>query len=78
MVTMSWFKEEWHAEFMKDLKGEMPRYAVVDKDPGPAFPAIFFQLERNKKKYDEVLEFIAKNYKVVDETSGTLIYKRKK
>ncbi len=78
MVTMAWFKEEWHAEFMADLKKEMPRFAIIDKDPGPAFPAIFFQLERNKKKYDEVLNLIKKNYAVVDETPGVWIYKRKK
>lgn len=74
MVTMSWFKESWHEEFMKDLKSEMPRYAIIDKDPGPAFPAIFFKLERNKRKYDEVVEFIKENYTVVDESSGTWIY----
>lgn len=77
MVTMSWFKEQWHEDFMRDLKNEMPRYAVIDKDPGPAFPAIFFKLERNKKKYDEVLDFVKAHYKIVDETSGTWIYERK-
>lgn len=77
MVTMAWFREEWHADFMDDLKAEKPRYAVVDKDPGPAFPAIFFKLESNKKKYDEVLDFIKANYRVVDETSGTWIYERR-
>ncbi len=76
MVTFAWFKDEWHEEFMKDLKTTNPQFAIIDKDPGPSFPNVFFKVEKNKQKYDELLDYIKKNYEAVKETGELVIYKK--
>ena len=74
MATFSWFRESWHQELLEDLARTRPRIVILDKDPGPSFPEVFFKVEKNKKKYDEVLDFILHNYKLAGETQGLWIY----
>ena len=79
MVTFSWFNDEWHREFVKELKNNPPRFAIVDKDPGESFSEVYFKApgSTNREKYDEVARFIEENYQVIDETPSLWICKNK-
>lgn len=77
MVTFAWFKEAWHEEFMEDLKNGAPRYAIFIKDLGPTFPKVYFKIPENKKKYDDVFNFLQANYKIAAETPTMWIYEKK-
>ena len=74
MVPFSWFKEDWHKEFVAELKRTRPSYAIVAKDPGNWFPEVYFKIKRNKEMYDEVSEFIRQNYIPIEQTPTLLIY----
>lgn len=77
MVPFSWFKEDWHQEFLKDLKASAPNYAVISKDPGTWFPDVYFRLPENKAKYDEVVAFINEHYSLVASTPSFSILRRR-
>ncbi len=74
MYTFTWFNDKWHADFDKELRGAPPQVVVVDKDPGDAFPKIYFKVEKNKKRYFDVLGFIKGNYTVIAQTKNFLVY----
>jgi hypothetical protein len=77
MVTFSWFQDHWHEEMAEDLKAAAPRFVVISKDPGPTFPQVYFRIEKNKQKYDEVMALIARDYVRIGETETLWIYRRR-
>jgi hypothetical protein len=76
-VTFSWFQEEWHEELMNELQNNMPRYAVVSKEMMPEKQVIYFSLAENKRKYDDVLAFLNKNYELKHSTQTYYFLERK-
>ncbi|OGX31384.1 MAG: hypothetical protein A2787_09740 [Omnitrophica WOR_2 bacterium RIFCSPHIGHO2_01_FULL_48_9] len=77
MTTFAWFQEPWHEEFMQDLQKTAPRYAVLIKDLGPTFPKVYFKIPANKKKFDDVDQYLQAHYTIVAETPTMWIYGRK-
>lgn len=77
MVSFSWMNDRWHQEFWADIKRTKPRFVVMDKDLEPRFQDTYFKVRKNFDKYQDVLEYIRKNYAVVQETPSLRILKRK-
>ncbi len=75
MVSFSWINDQWHQELMQDLRKKRPRYAVLSKDKSIKNLKVFFQIKRNKDKYDEVYNYIQQHYHLVSSTPDLNIYK---
>ena len=75
--TFAWIKNEWYAEFIDGLRADPPRLVVVDKDPGPNFPRVYFTVSENRTRYEETLEFIRGHYDVAGESPSAVIYRLK-
>lgn len=74
--TFSWFKESWHAEFMRALQTHPPPLIVLDKDPGATFSDVFLKRAENAAKHSEFLDYLKANYAPVKETREVVIYKK--
>ncbi len=75
--TFAWFDEAWQKEMMEDLKNSPPRYVLLEKDLLPRWKDVYFALESNRKKYQEVIRFVRTHYVLEGQTPKSLIYKRK-
>lgn len=77
IVVFSWFKEEWHKEFLSDLKEQLPRYAIIPKKPVEHFAGVYFKRSENKGFYEEMVNFIHRHYRIEQETNLSYIYQLK-
>ncbi len=69
MAEFSWMSESWHKELIADLKKKRPTFTILKKDLKELQP--FFKREKNKIYFNELLEFIHKNYREIY-TSGNI------
>ncbi len=76
-AIFSWFQEEWHEELMSDLKNYLPKYVVLLKNLTEEQQISYFSLAENKSKYDAVLAFLNKNYKLKHSTQTYYFLERK-
>ena len=78
IATFSWFQDEWHKEFIKNLQTLKPNYAIIPKELDVLAFRDYFVNINNKKKYSDVMSLIDDNYSPVKETEKSIILKRKK
>ncbi len=78
MVPFSWFKEEWHKEFVSDLREQRPRYVIVSKALPDRFASVYFKRRENKEYYDAIKNFVHNYYQIIEETPLSYIYYRLK
>ncbi len=76
MVTFTWLNEEWHEEFLSSLKKDPPKMVLLDKNLPNWFEDIYFRNQNNRRKYDEVLNFVDLNYRLAYQTNGILILRQ--
>jgi hypothetical protein len=74
MATFSWIHPDWAVELIEDLEKSPPKIAVVEKDPGPSFPQVYFQVAKNKECFDRITNFISTNYRLALSTPSLNIY----
>ena len=74
-ACLSWMNERWHSELMFDLKRQRPRLAVLAKNLGPDYWNVYFTRIKNREHYDEVINYIRRNYLLIQETPNSYIYK---
>ncbi len=77
MVTDTWMNEQWHNEFMGDLERVSPKFVILEDPASPWFEKLSSAVEGNRKKTEEVLNYVYQNYIPIKKTSSYLIYKRK-
>lgn len=77
MATFTWFNERWHQEYMAKLRSSKPRFVILQKELPETWEAIYLALEENRKKYYDVMDFIPRHYRVVDETPLSYVYELK-
>ena len=68
MVTFSWLNDRWHEELLSDIKKARPRFVVMDKELAPRFRDTYFKVRKNFDEYNEVLEYINTNYRLIQST----------
>ncbi len=73
-ATFSWMDERWHEELMSWLKETPPRVAVVQREPSPWFAETYFEVSKNRDKYQQTLDFIQKHYILAGSTHSLDIY----
>ncbi len=76
ICTFSWFNENWHREFVAELKNDPPRFVVMPKKNPTNWSLVYLTPEKNRRKYDEVTGFIKENYFLKQETPRSYIYQR--
>ncbi len=77
MTTFSWLNDPWHEELMMSLRNKPSQYVIVPKKLTPNFEHIYFRVESNRRKYDQVRDFIDKNYQSVYTTKDLIVLVRK-
>lgn len=77
MATDTWMNEQWHKEFMGDLRRVNPKFVILEDPVSPWLEKLSSTVEGNRKKTEEVLNYVYQNYIPVKKTSSYLIYKRK-
>jgi hypothetical protein len=78
MATFSWFNESWHQELMASLKNDPPRYVILPKVFDAKYGENYFLNENNKKKFDDVMWFVADHYERKATTLKSGVYELKK
>jgi hypothetical protein len=77
MATFSWFNERWHEELLQDLVTQRPRYIVIPKILPPRFEKIYFMVESNRHKFEDVMRIIKNEYRITGTTSLSYIFEKK-
>lgn len=77
MTTFAWLNDQWHDEFLQELKEAPPKIALVSLKLDPWFEGAYFRVPGNREKYDEVLSFIESHYVLAKTTPSILIYRLK-
>jgi hypothetical protein len=77
IATFSWFNDKWHKELVADLKALRPKIIVLAKDLPADWKTVYLGQVENKKKYDEVMNWISQNYEQAATTKGSYIYQLK-
>ena len=75
MANFSWFDDNGHKEYMASLNKAKAKFAVIPKELPHYFDKTHFVVKRNKRKYDEVMQFINSNYETVKMTPTLNILK---
>lgn len=78
IATFTWFNDDWHKELMTDLNTVMPKVIVVQRELRPDWKTVYLTPDENRRKYDEVMNFISAHYAVARATPESDIYFRKK
>jgi hypothetical protein len=78
IACLSWMNDNWPKELMQSLKEQEPAYAVLAKDPGIEYREVYFTRKKNRKYYDDVIQYIQDNYDQVLETPESYIFKLKR
>ena len=76
MGTLSWLNDDWHVQWMDQLKKADPRWVVMPQHLRDDFYNIYFTVDANKRKYEEVAHYIEERYTVVSSTPTLNILKR--
>ncbi len=77
MSTFSWFNDRWHEEYMRDISLKKPHYIVLEKDISEYWKAVYLAPAANRRKFDQMMDFIGAHYTRAAETRLSLIYKLK-
>lgn len=77
LSTFSWFNDRWHEEYMRQLSLEKPRYIVLEKDISEYWKAVYLVPAANRRKFDQMMDFIHSNYVLIHETPRSGIYRLK-
>jgi hypothetical protein len=72
--TFSWFNDRWHAEYMAELKASRPKFAIVQKEIPQYWKDVYLALEANRKKFNDVMDFIHSEYSLTGETPLSYVY----
>jgi len=64
MANFSWFNDEYHDEYMASLRKAKAKFAVIPKELPHYFDKSHFIVKSNRHKYDEVMDFIDRNYEI--------------
>jgi len=75
MVSFSWLKEQWHEQFFAQIKSVKPQVIVNKRDKDSWFEDIYFQVQGNKEKYDQIEDLIQSNYVLAFQTPSLNVYK---
>ena len=78
MATFAWFKDQWHEQFLSEFLSNAPEYIILTKELPPDWYAVYFSLEANKAKYNDIMNIINKDYRVEKITPQSIIYQRKR
>lgn len=77
MITFSWFaNDRWHNEFVEDLKESNPRFAILSKELIDAFENIYFKVPGNRRRFNEVRDYVDNNFRLISSTPSLHIYQR--
>ncbi len=77
MATFSWLHESWHEELVHDLKTQKPKYIILPQKLSDTWDEVYFVLQSNHRKYDEMMRLIHRDYDLDTRTPESLIYKRR-
>lgn len=75
IATFTWFNDQWHEGFFEKLKLKKPQRIIVEKELPQYWKDIYLALEPNRKKHQDVMNFITANYDIEAETRLSYIYK---
>lgn len=74
-TQFTWASVKWHEEMMDRLRKLKPRYILIKKDLSELEP--FFKSRENKFFYDDVMNYLRKNYVDMLVTDGVRVMVRK-
>ena len=77
LATFTWFNDRWHAELLGQLNSSRPRYIILGKEIPQYWKDVYLGLEPNRKKFQQMMDFIHSNYVLVHETPRSGIYQLK-
>ena len=77
LATFTWFNDRWHAELLGQLNSSRPRYIILEKEIPQYWKDVYLGLEPNRKKFQQMMDFIHSNYVLVHETPRSGIYQLK-
>jgi hypothetical protein len=76
IAIFSWFRDEWHDEFLEELQSELPSYAILPKKIDVIAFRDYFTNVKNKEKYDSVVNIINEHYALLKNTEKSMIYQK--
>lgn len=74
-VTFTWFKEQWHEQWLAVLKKVRPRYVIMPQRHPHNWEAVYLAPQRNRDKYNAVMDFVRTHYVLEQTTALSNIYK---
>lgn len=77
LATFAWFNDRWHIELLEQLNRAKPRYVILEKKIPQYWKDIYLGLEPNRKKFQEMMDFIYSHYVLIHETPRSGIYQLK-
>ena len=77
LATFTWFNDRWHEDFLIKFKASKPRYVILQKEIPQNWKDVYLALEPNRKKFLDVMDIIASDYKIKTETPLSYIYELK-
>jgi len=77
IATFTWFNDRWHEQFIEKLQFSKPRHVIVQKELQQRWKDVYLVFEPNRKKYQDVMDFILTHYDIEKETKLSYIYKLK-
>jgi len=77
IATFAWFNDQWHDKFFANLKSVKPQYVILEKEISQRWKDVYLALEPNRKKYNDVMDFILTHYSIEEETTLSYVYKLK-
>jgi len=72
--TFTWFKEQWHQEFMSELEKARPKFIVMPQAHPHNWEAVYLFPKKNREKFNAVMDFIRTNYVLAHSTATSNIY----
>lgn len=77
LATFTWFNDRWHTALLEQLNKSKPRYIILEKEIPQYWKDVYLGLEPNKKKFQDMMDFIFTHYTIVGETRLSGIYQLK-
>jgi len=75
--TFTWFRNQWHKEYLQEILLTKPRVAVINTQPGAWFEDIYLQVPENRRYYDEILDIVQQEYVWQRRISNLDIYRHR-
>lgn len=75
--TFSWINDQWHEDYLQQLKLSRPRYVILEKKRAENWEDVYLASEANRKKYRDIMDMIEIDYGIVAQTPLSRIYKLK-